>query len=100
MKVINEEDNFFNERKKQLKQKIMDDLLHSVFNNMNKNSLILDNAQDISDMIGSILVMFNREILTHFFITMGIGNKRKDFMKELFEKIRNQVDREIKNRLI
>ena len=86
---------FLDEKQKQLKQKIMEDLMEAFFGNIQKNQSILTH-QAVIDMFGSIIIMFNREILVHFLKSFNLVGNRKDIMKNMFESIRDEVNRIIK----
>lgn len=89
---------FLNEKQKQLKQKIMEDCLDGLFVNLQENVEVF-NDQSIIDLIFSILVMFNREVLTKLFITFQLSHKRKQVMRELFELIKAEVDKKVKTNM-
>lgn len=94
-----ESGHFFDKRQKQIKQDIMVQLLDTIFENIRKNTDIFNDAQSVSDLIGSILVMFNREIIVHWITTLNMTHIRKDVMKDLFSTIKDQVNNEIKKRI-
>ena len=94
-KVTNERDDFLDEKQKQLKQKIMEDLLEALFGNIQSNKDILTH-QAVIDLFGSIIIMFNREVLVHFLKSFNLVGNRKDIMKNMFESIRDEVNRVIK----
>jgi len=93
--VVNERGHFLDEKQKQVKQKIMEELMEALFGNLERN-MELFNLQSVMDMVGSILIMFNREVLVHFFTTCELTHVRKDVMKHLFETIRDEVNNKIK----
>ena len=95
MKATEETRHFLDEKQKEIKAQIMNELLEALFRNLELNKQYLD-MQSAWDMVGSLLVMFNREVLTHMFITTGTFGHRKDIMKNLFEKIRDQVNANVK----
>ena len=90
---------FLNEKQKNVKQKIMEELLNTISENIIKNTDIFNTPQSVSDLIGSIIVMFNREIIVLWITSMNVIHIRKDIMKSLFETIKNQVNNEIKKRI-
>lgn len=95
MKSENHSGHFLNKKQKKIKGEIMNKLMESLFGTLEVNKTHLD-MQSIWDMVGSILVMFNREVLTHMFMTTGTAGHRKDIMKSLFENIRDQVNANVK----
>lgn len=99
-KPVIEKGHFFNEKQKAVKQKIMEECLDGLFKNLEANQILFDNPQAALDLIFSVLVMFNREVLVHTVTATGCINNRKDIMKNLFETIKNEVNRVIKERMI
>jgi len=91
-------DNFLNYEQKQIKQKIMEDLLDSFNKNTLNNLHIFSNengsinSQSILDLIGSILVMFNREILTKYIMIFNLEHQQNIIMDDLFDTIKKQVN--------
>lgn len=96
--ITNEKDHFLNKKQKELKQKIMEDLLESLYENINDNQNILC-AQSVMDLIGSVIIMFNREVIVSFIKSANIIDHRKDLMKSLFENIKFEVNRVIKSEM-
>jgi hypothetical protein len=95
-KIVNEKGHFLNEEQKKVKQKIMEDLLDTLFLNYDKNKELFTDFQSVTDLLFSVLVMFNREVLVHYITVAGISIKRKELMKTLFYEIKDQVDKRIK----
>ncbi len=62
---------FLNDEQKQIKQKIMNDLMDALFSNMKQNTEKFDH-QSASDIIFSCLVMFSREVM--FGLIIGTGD--------------------------
>lgn len=88
---------FFNEKQKEIKGKIMVELMQALFLNIENYPEEFNDIQSLMDLVTSILVMFNRDVLIHTFTTLQIPHMRKDIMKALFEEIKNQVNFKIKN---
>ncbi len=86
------EAHFLNEEQKKVKALIMERMLNSFYGTMMENEKIFDN-QSTLDLIFSILVMFNREVLMQTFIAGKFLNKRNMVMKNLFETIRSEVNK-------
>lgn len=86
---------FLDQQQKELKQKIMEELMEAFFGNIQKNQNILTH-QAVIDMFGSIIIMFNREVLVHFLKSFNLTHNRKEIMKNMFESIRDEVNRIIK----
>lgn len=98
IKVTNESGNFLNEEQKNVKQKMMEELL-SVINSNVKQYYTIFNAQTLTDLIFSILIMFNREVLVNTITNFNIEHHRKDIMKNLFDTITYQVNNKIKDNM-
>jgi hypothetical protein len=92
----NEKGHFLNDQQKEIKQKIMEKLMDGFFHTLHDNQLCFEDPQHVLDLMFSILVMFNREILIHFIKTFELQNNRKQIMKNLFEEIKDQVNNNIK----
>ena len=73
----------------------MEDALEAVFGNIKKNIGLFD-YQSLLDLVFSILVMFNRDMLVHTITTFNLEGNRKQLMKDLFEQIKEQVNNNIK----
>ena len=99
MKVLgiheNKQGHFLSEEQKQVKQKIMEDMIIGFFDNVQGNMALFD-MQSLLDLTFSILIMLNREILVHTFKTFNLQHCRKQIMKDIFQAMKDQVDREIK----
>lgn len=93
----NEKGHFLDEKQKQVKQKIMEDCLDGLFKNLHENKDVFPEVQHVLDLIFSVLVMYNREILVHLFKNGLDPNTRKQTMKNLFEHIKNEVNNKVKN---
>lgn len=94
---MNERGHFLNEQQKEIKQKIMEDLMSGLFGNMENKQELFTDQQSILDLVFSILVMFNRDVLSHVFLSLELSHKRKDILKNLFNTITEQVNRIIKD---
>lgn len=97
--MINKED-YIEEKQKVVKQKIMEDCLKGLFDNLNQNQGLFYSQQSLLDLMFSVLVMFNREILVHMVNATKMQNKRKDIIKDLFEHVKQEVDRKLKTQII
>jgi len=62
--------NFLNEEQKNLKQKIMEELISALFDNIKEKLDILDD-QTSMDIVFSCLIMFSREVLMRIIIGTG-----------------------------
>lgn len=91
----NDKAHFLNDEQKAVKQKIMEDCLHGLFDNLEKNQLLFD-LQSAMDLVCSVLIMFNRDVLVHIFTTFDLQSERKEIMKNLFYTIRDEVNNKIK----
>ena len=87
---------FLNAEQKKIKQKIMEDCLDGIWKNLHENQSVFPEIQQILDLVFSVLVMFNREVLVHTMtILPEMKPQRKTIMKDLFESIRDEVNRKI-----
>lgn len=91
----NERGVFLDEKQKAVKQKMMEDMLEAFFGNIQENKELFT-VQAVMDLASSVLIMFNREVLTHMLTTMNLTHHRKEIMKSLFESIRDEVNNRIK----
>lgn len=96
----------FNEEQKQLKQKIMEDLIDAFYGNMEKTFSLKtfpdtnkELLQFYADMLASILVMFNRELLSNFIVQFGQSRIAEILMDDLFAEIKRQVKENIKKHM-
>lgn len=94
--AVNEKGHFLNEKQKLIKQKIMENLMDGLFNPFITNKESFPDLQSISDLIFSILVMFNRDVLVHTLVNLGLTNERKIIIENLFDEISKQVSERIK----
>ena len=97
---VNQQGNFLNEEQKKVKQKIMEDMIEAFLGNISKNQKLFPDIQSVLDLSFSILVMFNRDMLTHIISTFHLEAHRKQLMKDLFEQIKDQVNKNIKNTMM
>lgn len=88
-----ERGNFLNQEQKEVKQNVMEKLLESF--NLIIDSGKFNDAQSLMDMITSILVMFNREVLFNTLTAFSINKGSSEFMDNLFAAIKSEV----KNRI-
>ncbi len=95
-KVVSQKEHFFNEQQKKVKQEIMEKLMDGFFITLNDNKEHFLDAQALLDLLFSILVMFNRDVMSHFFINLGISQDGSKIMRSLFEAIREEVVKKIK----
>jgi hypothetical protein len=93
--AVHKEGHFFNEKQKNAKADIMIALINTFFDEIGKTKDIFNEIQSISDLIGSILVMFNRDIITHWLVNFNLTHLRKEILDDLFNAIKIEVDTEI-----
>jgi hypothetical protein len=87
---------FLTEDQKKVKQKMMEDCLDGIWKNLHENQNLFPEIQSVLDLVFSIQVMWNREVLCHIMkIIPETVPKRKQIMKDLFETIRDEVNRKI-----
>lgn len=97
---VNQQGHFLNEKQKQVKQKIMEDLFEAFLGNIAKNQEIFPDMQSIVDLSFSILIMFNRDIITHIIQTFNLEGHRKQLLKDLLGQIKDQVNDKIKRSMV
>lgn len=95
-KIVNEQAHFFNKQQKEVKQKIMEALMDGFFLNLHENQELFQDPQAIVDLFGSILTMFNIDIISHLLINLGMTDQGSKLMRNLFENIRSEVVKKIK----
>ena len=88
--------NSFSEEQRQIKSDILEKLLDCYFNSIAENKPAFKSPMELSDLATSILIMFTREILTHYIQTFNLESQRKDIVKSFCELIREQVNNRIK----
>jgi len=100
-KIVNETGHFLDQEQKQIKQIIMEQLMDALYANLERHKdKFLHHPQAVTDVVCSCLIMFNRDVIVHFLQTFNMQGQRKDFMKGLFEKVRDEVNAKIKNSMI
>jgi len=90
-KAVKEFQHFFNEDQKAVKGKIMEHLMGGLFKTLFENKELFQTEQSLVDLFGSILVMFNRDVITHMLINLGLTDQGSKIMRNLFDTIRSQV---------
>lgn len=94
VKPVSEKKHFLNEEQKAVKQKIMETLINGLYDNLRESESLFD-LQSGLDLIFSILIMFNRDVLINLMTNAGISNKRNAIMKSMFDTIRHEVNTKI-----
>jgi len=89
--VTNERGHFLNDAQKNVKREIMLNLLNGLFGEIQKNSELFPEPQHITDLIFSVLIMFNRDTLAHTFETFKLTDQGSKIMRQLFEAVRKEV---------
>lgn len=92
------EKNILEEKQNEIGKKILEDLLKTLFDTMKKNEDIFT-PEDGLDLIFTILITFNKEVLIHIITVFRLENDRKDIMKYLFENIKGKVNNRIKKQI-
>lgn len=93
---VNQQGHFLNDDQKQVKQKIMEDLFEAFLGNIAKNQKVFPDMQSMVDLSFSILIMFNRDMITHIIKTFNLEGHRKQLLKDLLGQIKDQVNNNIK----
>lgn len=87
---------FLTPEQKKVKQRMMEEMLDGFFKPMAENQALFQDAQVIIDLIASVLVMFNREIIVHTLKSLHIEHDGSKIMRKLFEAIRQEVTQKLK----
>jgi len=93
-----ESGHFFNEKQKEVKEEIIQKLIDGFFDPFAREKDSFTELQHIFDLFTSILVMFNRELLSHLFLCAKITDDKDEIMKNLFNTIRKEVNRKMKEK--
>lgn len=89
------------EKQKEIKQKIMQELMDAFYSNIEANKdILLHNPHVFSDLTLSILIMFTRDIMVHIMQIMNAQQYRKDIIKNFCEALKNEINHKIKNSLM
>jgi len=85
------QEHYLNDTQKKIKQAIMENLLTSMFNPIDQNKELFD-GQSIADIIISCLLMFNREVLCHFFMNSNSMPIRLKVMRHFLKILKNKYN--------
>jgi len=88
-----------NEKQKEVKQKMINELLESFSSNLIKSGKLFD-TQSMVNLTFSILIMFNREVLIGSIQSFNLQSSRKQLMKDLFGQIKDEVNNAIKRSMV
>ena len=94
--ITNERGHYLNEDQKKVKAEMMKKMLLAFFETLGENQKAFQDPQAIFDLIFSVLVMFNRDILAHVLTTLKIEHDGSKIMRQLFETIRQEVTKKLK----
>lgn len=100
MPVVKQNGDFLDEEKKKVKGDLMCALIDAYFDTMQEKGVYTWQPQEIMDLVCSILVMFNRDIIVHTLTAFTLQDERKAFMKNLFSVIQEQVNQKIRNTMV
>lgn len=95
-KIFNEKGYFFNEEQRKVKVKIINNLMDGFLKELYENRNLFKDNQSVSDLFGSILVMFNREIILYWLMHVNQIHNRKDIIKSLFECIKEEINKKLR----
>ncbi len=76
---------------RKIKQEIMDKVIPSIFLTLNRYDKSFTNEQPLLDIIFSVLIMINREVLSRLIYASGSELHTKRILKDLFKAIENEV---------
>jgi len=83
---------FLDEQIEKLKKKIMSDLFHALYSEIESTADILNNRQ-VTDIIASCFVMFARDLLADMFMNSTLSAGIDEIMDSMFSQIRSEVNR-------
>lgn len=84
------------DKKNAIKEKIIKDLCLKFFDDIRKDEKEFEKGTDIINAMFDILVVFNRELLLYIFKNFYPPNARKNIMKNYFNVIKDEVNRNCK----
>lgn len=93
---VKEKGHFFNEAQKNVKGEIMDKLISGFFDTLTENQKLFQDTQSIIDLFGSILIMFNRELIVNLLMNLGISDQGSKLMRNIFDVVHQEVTNKIK----
>jgi len=91
---------FLDEKQKQAKYDVMTNLMNAYFDTIKENEHLFKNPQHLSDLATSVLVMFTRDVLTHYIQTFNLEANRKEVIKAFCETVKDQVNDNIKRSMV
>ena len=95
MKIESEKGNFFNEKQKEIKGKMIRDLLNVITSSRQEVNQHFKGVE-AATLILNVLILFNREILTGFFLSSEIGSTKDELMDVVFSDIKKAVNDQFK----
>jgi hypothetical protein len=100
---MNERGHFLNEQQKELKSVITHMLIMTISSLMEGGieNKVINNEQEEIDLLGSVLIMFNREIISHYILNrpeIDAASFMDGFCMSLKEAIKTKIDNESKNK--
>ena len=78
-----------------IKIEIMQKVMGSIYDTMQENKDKFSNPQSVLDVLFSILVMTNREVLSRILIGSNSTLHKKKVLKDFFRAVTEQVDKMI-----
>lgn len=98
--ITSQKGHFLTEDQKKVKGEMMRKMLLAFFEPLGEHKELFKDPetgpQAIIDLILSVLVMLNRDLLVHTFTTMKIEHDGSKIMRQLFETIRQEVTKKLK----
>lgn len=78
-----------------IKQEIMNDVMGGIFGSLQRHKEELTTSQSILDILFSVLVMTNREVLSRIIFTSKAQLHTKKILKDFFENVNDEVKRRL-----
>ena len=92
-KITNEKGHFLDDNEKMVKQTIMDSIMRSIFDTIIDNQDKFKDAQSVLDILFSVLVMTNREVLVRIIFGSQSQTHTKRILKNFFSTVSDEVHR-------
>lgn len=95
IEYVSDKGYFFNAEQKEVKQKIMHEIMDVIFSNLHANKDLFD-LQETLDLFYSILVFVNRDLLLHMILATGVLHLKKDIIQGLFANVEKEINEAVK----
>lgn len=92
MPVNIKKENVLNDKQKEVKQKIMEQLVSIIPETLMQHHELFEDGQHAADLMISCLIMFMRDSLANFFYSSNVRGNHEEVMNSLFNTIKNEVN--------